>query len=83
MKFEELESKPSYEQLQPEILHYCKENNIFERSLNERENEEIVFCDGPPFPTGKPLRGRVKDIHSSGIISSRNHSEKEEFDFKY
>ena len=59
MKFEELESKPGYEQMQPDILQFWKENNIFEKSVNQRDVEEIVFYDGPPFPTGKPHHGTV------------------------
>lgn len=59
MKFEELESKPVYEQMQPDILQFWKENNIFEKSVNQRDVEEIVFYDGPPFPTGKPHHGTV------------------------
>lgn len=59
MKYEELQNKPEYEKLQPSILQFWKENNIFERSVNECDGEEVVFYDGPPFPTGKPHHGTV------------------------
>ena len=59
MMYEELDSKPEYEKIQPSILQFWKENEIFEKSVNESKRDEIVFYDGPPFPTGKPHHGTV------------------------
>ena len=58
MRYEELESKPDLAGIQQDVLAYWKENNIFEKSLEDKPGE-VVFYDGPPFPTGKPHHGTV------------------------
>ena len=58
MKYEELDSKLNLSALQEEVLSFWKENHTFEKSL-EGKNSEVVFYDGPPFPTGKPHHGTV------------------------
>ena len=51
-----------------EILNYWEENNIFEKSINSRENSEsFVFFEGPPSANGLPgihhvLARAIKDI---------------------
>ncbi len=51
-----------------EILKFWKENNIFHKSLQQRENNEpFVFYEGPPSANGKPgihhvLARTVKDL---------------------
>ncbi len=59
MKYNELTAKPEISEMQSEILNFWKEEQIFEKSVNEKKGEEIVFYDGPPFPTGKPHHGTV------------------------
>ena len=59
MKFEELSSKPDFSQIQPEVIEFWKDNKIFEKSVDERKGDEVIFYDGPPFPTGKPHHGTV------------------------
>ncbi len=59
MKFEELTSKPNIGEIQSETLKYWKENNIFQKSVSDKKGEEVVFYDGPPFPTGKPHHGTI------------------------
>lgn len=60
MGYKELTPKPDVEKMQAEILEFWKEKHIFEKSLKgESRKEEIVFYDGPPFPTGKPHHGTV------------------------
>ncbi len=59
MKYEELSGKPQPVLMQEEILDFWKKENVFERSVEERTGEEVVFYDGPPFPTGKPHHGTV------------------------
>jgi isoleucyl-tRNA synthetase len=59
MKYEELESKPNTSKIQEEVLKFWKENKVFEKSVEEKTCGEIVFYDGPPFPTGKPHHGTV------------------------
>ena len=59
MKYEELSGKPALNLIQKEILDFWKREKIFEKSVKERTGEEVVFYDGPPFPTGKPHHGTV------------------------
>ena len=54
MKYEELPGKPDLVFIQKEILDFWKKERVFEKSVEERTGEEVVFYDGPPFPTGKP-----------------------------
>jgi isoleucyl-tRNA synthetase len=43
-----------------EILKFWKENEIFEKSISNRENAPYYsFYDGPPFATGKPHYGHI------------------------
>lgn len=59
MKFQELTSKPEINEIQTETLNYWKEKKIFQKSVASKLGEEVVFYDGPPFPTGKPHHGTV------------------------
>ncbi len=59
MKYEQLSNKPECYAMQKEILEFWKKEKIFEKSVEERTGEEVVFYDGPPFPTGKPHHGTV------------------------
>ena len=59
MKYEELSGKPALNLIQEEILDFWKKEKVFEKSVEERTGEEVVFYDGPPFPTGKPHHGTV------------------------
>lgn len=48
------------------ILSFWKENQIFEKTL-QNKGPEVVFYDGPPFATGLPhyghiLPGTIKDV---------------------
>ena len=57
MKYHELTAKPEMANIQEEILAFWKKENVFEKSVEEKTGEEVVFYDGPPFPTGKPHHG--------------------------
>lgn len=59
MKYRELSSKPDFSEIQPKIIEFWKENKVFEESLKTGKKGEVVFYDGPPFPTGKPHHGTV------------------------
>jgi len=54
--------------MEREILKYWGENEIFKKSIDNRENaEDFIFFDGPPFATGLPhyghlLAGTIKDV---------------------
>ena len=55
----ELERTPNTQSMQEEVLKFWKDNKTFEKSLEKENGKEIVFYDGPPFPTGKPHHGTV------------------------
>ena len=59
MKYEKLDSKPNLTGIQEEILDFWNSDKTFEKSLNNKKKGEVVFYDGPPFPTGKPHHGTV------------------------
>jgi isoleucyl-tRNA synthetase len=59
MKYTKLDSKPNLPQIQSEILRFWKDHHVFEKSVEKNEKGEVVFYDGPPFPTGKPHNGTV------------------------
>ena len=54
-----MDSKPNIIKIQADTLKMWKTNNTFQRSVKERKNGEVVFYDGPPFPTGIPHHGTV------------------------
>lgn len=58
MGFKDLEKVTPLPQMQQEMLKFWEENKIFEKSLQNKKGE-VVFYDGPPFPTGKPHHGTV------------------------
>ncbi|MGE4443542.1 MAG: isoleucine--tRNA ligase [Candidatus Altimarinota bacterium] len=66
--FNKVNPKQSFPELEKEIINYWKENNIFEKSVETRnECDEFNFFDGPPFATGTPhyghiLAGTIKDV---------------------
>ena len=59
MQYEELTGKPNIPQTQAEILQFWSEHQLFEQSVESKTGGEVVFYDGPPFPTGKPHHGTV------------------------
>ena len=58
MKYKDLSPKPDFSAIYAEIGGFWKDEQIFEESVN-KSNTEMVFYDGPPFPTGKPHHGTV------------------------
>ncbi len=58
----------SFPKLEEEVLAFWEKNDIFRKSISQREGkEEYVFYDGPPFATGLPHFGHfvpstIKDI---------------------
>ena len=46
-------------ELQQRLLAYWDEQQIFERSVALHAKREMVFYDGPPFPTGAPHHGTL------------------------
>ncbi|MBO7299220.1 MAG: isoleucine--tRNA ligase [Kiritimatiellae bacterium] len=66
--YKPVSNKADFNKLEEEILEFWKENNTFEKSLEQTKGkDEFVFYDGPPFATGLPhyghlLAGTIKDI---------------------
>ena len=59
MAFKELSQKPDFIDIHTEVSDFWKENRVFEKSVEQNAQSEVVFYDGPPFPTGKPHHGTV------------------------
>ena len=68
MAFPNISNQVDFPKLEEEILAFWKENDTFEKSLDQRRGgKEFVFYDGPPFATGLPhyghlLAGTIKDV---------------------
>lgn len=66
--FDPIDPKQSFPALERAILQYWREEDMFRRSIANREGrEEFSFYDGPPFATGLPhyghlLAGTIKDV---------------------
>ena len=64
-----LDRSPNIPEIQEEVLRFWKEDNTFEKSVNKNTNNEVVFYDGPPFPTGKPHHGHILVSFMKDMIS--------------
>jgi isoleucyl-tRNA synthetase len=71
--YPDTESSPDFPKMEEEVLNFWKNENVFQKSIdnrpatNEGKNNEFIFYDGPPFANGLPhyghlLTGFVKDI---------------------
>lgn len=66
--FKALDNNVSFPKLEEDILAFWKENDTFQKSLdNRRHAQPYVMYDGPPFATGLPhyghlLAGTIKDV---------------------
>ena len=60
MTFDPVDPKQSFPLLEEGILKYWSEEDVFKRSLTNREKcERFSFYDGPPFATGLPHYGHI------------------------
>ncbi len=51
---------PNFNELELGILEFWKQNQIFEKSLEQtKDSEPFIFYDGPPFATGTPHYGSL------------------------
>ncbi|MBD3327729.1 isoleucine--tRNA ligase [Candidatus Peregrinibacteria bacterium] len=59
--FDPVNSKQSFPELEEKILKFWEENEIFKKTLEQREKgrPKSVFFDGPPFANGMPHYGHV------------------------
>ena len=68
MSFKPVDPKVDFPKQEEEVLKFWQDNNIFKKSVSQREGaEDFVFYDGPPFATGLPHFGHfipstIKDI---------------------
>lgn len=66
--YKSVDPKVEFPKMEEEILKFWEENEIFKKSISQREGkDEFVFYDGPPFATGLPhfghfVPGTIKDI---------------------
>ena len=62
-----IHNNPDIKEISNDIIKYWQENNIFQKSVDNRaEQDSFIFYDGPPFANGLPhyghlLTGYVKD----------------------
>ncbi|MDJ0625415.1 MAG: isoleucine--tRNA ligase [Candidatus Caenarcaniphilales bacterium] len=53
--YKPVSNKPNFNSIEKEIIEFWKENNIFQKSIESRENaKEFTFYEGPPTANGKP-----------------------------
>ena len=69
--YEKVSTKLDFTSREEKVLKFWKENEIFEKSIEEKKDlPTYTFYDGPPTANGKPHNGHVltrviKDIHPS------------------
>lgn len=68
-KFKDIPQKVSFPELEEEIIKFWKENKIFEKSVNQRSDDNLYsFYDGPPFITGLPHHGSLLPSIAKDVI---------------
>jgi len=66
--YKAVDPKVNFPEMEENVLRFWEENDIFQKSIDQREGrEEFVFYDGPPFATGLPhfghfVPGTIKDV---------------------
>lgn len=59
-KIKKAENQPNFPKLEENITNFWKENQIFEKSVENRPKDNPYrFLDGPPFPSGMPHYGHL------------------------
>jgi len=68
-KFKNIPSNISFPAMEEEITSFWKENKIFEKSVDQRSDDNAyTFYDGPPFITGLPHHGHLLSSIAKDII---------------
>jgi len=67
-QYQPLENE-TFPEIEKKIAKFWEENKIFERSVEETNDGEFIFYDGPPFANGLPHYGHlltsfIKDIYA-------------------
>ncbi|NVM36849.1 MAG: isoleucine--tRNA ligase [Candidatus Lokiarchaeota archaeon] len=61
--------KISYIEKEIELIQYWKDNKIFEKSVEQRPEENpYIFYDGPPFATGLPHYGHILSFVTKDVF---------------
>ncbi|MCK4380665.1 MAG: isoleucine--tRNA ligase, partial [Candidatus Lokiarchaeota archaeon] len=68
----------SYIEKEKELIQFWKDNNIFEKSVEQRpKNNAYIFYDGPPFATGLPHYGHILSFVTKDVFprywTMKNH----------
>ena len=59
--YEKVSANLNFVEREKEVEKFWKENNIFEKSIENRKNgRDYIFYDGPPTANGKPHIGHVE-----------------------
>lgn len=67
--FKKVESYTNFANLEEKVLKFWKENKIFEKSVEERdEKKRYVFYDGPPFISGLPHFGHLLGSIAKDVV---------------
>lgn len=67
--FKPVNQKEDFSSLELTITKFWKNNNIFEKSINQRSiANKYVFYDGPPFITGMPHYGSLLPSIAKDVI---------------
>ena len=60
----------NFSKMEEKILSFWEENNIFEKSISNRNDcDEFVFYDGPPFANGLPHYGHLMVSFAKDLIA--------------
>lgn len=68
MSFQPVSNQPDFPKMEESVLRFWETHGTFVKSVEQnKDNEEYVFYDGPPFATGLPhyghlLAGTIKDV---------------------
>lgn len=69
MQFKPLDQTKTLQQLEEETVQYWKENKVFEKSVEQRpQDNRFAFVDGPPFVTGSPHYGSLLPSIAKDVI---------------
>jgi isoleucyl-tRNA synthetase len=68
-KFKDIPQKIDFPQLEEEIIKFWKDNKIFEKSIDQRSEDDLYnFYDGPPFITGLPHHGSLLPSIAKDVV---------------
>lgn len=68
-KIKKVEGMPKFPELEDKINQFWKENNTFEKSVEQRPEENAYrFVDGPPFVTGTPHYGSLLPSVAKDVV---------------